>query len=325
MNIKEDTKAANANVGVIMARFQVPYLTEAHKDLINRVISKHAKQLIVLGAAPILGSINDPLTVPPRRQMILESFPHKEFPNLTVLYVKDNPSDEYWSKDLDKVIQNELSPNDKAVLYGGRDSFITHYKGSFPVVELEQTRSDSGTEICKKVAAAPQSNPDFRMGVIWGSQQRYPVAYSTVDILVYDPKENRVLFGRKPDATAWRLIGGFVDPTDDSFETAALRELVEEAGFTVGLDGLRYIGSQKIDDWRYRNNPSEKIITHLYVGFYYHGGIKAGSDLAEVGWFDYDRIASGKQFHDFSLTKEHEKLWEKCKTYINEYKAAKNK
>jgi len=268
--------------GVIVARLQVATLHEAHKELIDSVLQEHAKVLIFLGLSSVRGSIRDPLDFQPRKQMLLEAYPHDKYPNLTIGYIKDNRSDEDWSKKLDENIRDATGPNDTVVLYGGRDSFLTHYKGGFDTRELQATRYISGTELRAKIAQAPQSNPQFRAGAIWATYQRFPTVYSTVDVLVFDPKERRILLARKPLETGYRIVGGFASPDDNSFEDAAIRELSEESGLTVGYVGLRYVGSRKVDDWRYTNNPAEKIMTHLYVGLYGHGCAKANDDVAEA-------------------------------------------
>lgn len=328
--MKEITK--NYTVGVVIGRFQVAELHEAHKELIDTVLANHAKVLIYLGLSQVRGSIYDPLDYQPRKQMILEAYPHDKFPNLTVGYVKDNRSDEDWSKKLDEQIKDTVGQNDTVVLYGSRDSFLGHYSGRYETRELQASRFVSGTELRAKIAQAPQSNPQFRAGAIWASYQRYPTVYSTVDVLVFDSKERKVLLARKPLENKYRIVGGFADVRDDSFETSALRELAEETGLTCGLAGLRYVGSKKVDDWRYANNPSEKIMTHLYIALYGDGSgaPRADDDIAEVRWFSYDElnrlsrgITAGSidvrslTTADFTLVEEHIPLWEMAKAYID--------
>ena len=312
--MKEKTK--NYTVGVIIARLQVAELHEAHKELIDTVLANHAKVMIFLGLSQVRGSINDPLDYQPRKQMLLEEYPHDKYPNLTIGYIKDNRCDVSWSEKLDSQIQDIISPNDTVVLYGSRDSFLPHYKGKFDKRELQATRQISGSEIRAKIAQAPQSNPQFRAGAIWASYQRYPTVYSTVDIAVFDPRERRILLARKPLEDGYRFVGGFIDPKDNSFEEAALRELDEECGLTVSLKGLRYVGSEKVDDWRYAKNPSEKIMTHLYVGLYSMGAPRAADDIAEVRWFDYDEF-NPKNAIDYFLMEEHVSLWNMAEVYID--------
>ena len=301
--------------GVIVARFQCAELHEAHRELIDTVLSKHAKALIFLGLSQVRGSMYDPLDFQPRKQMILEAYPPDKFPNLTIGYIKDNRSDVDWSKKLDEMIHDSIGPNDTVVLYGGRNSFINHYKGKYDTRELQATRFVSGTELRAKIAQAPQSNPQFRAGAIWASYQRHPTVYPTVDILVFDPKERRILLARKPQENGYRIVGGFANPKDASFEIAALRELGEETELSVGLAGLRYVGSTLVDDWRYKNNPSEKIMTLLYIGLYGYGAPKAGDDIAEVRFFDYDEFDPKGGF--ITLMEEHLPLWEMAKAYID--------
>lgn len=296
MNIKKDSH----NVGVIVARFQVNELTPAHKELIQTVVDNHPKVFIYLGLSPVRGTINNPFDFQPRKQMILEAFPPKDYPNITIGYIKDVPSDEIWSRNLDNMIQDLLAPNDTAVLYGSRDSFLSYYKGRFETRELVATRHVSGTEIRRLLAQKPQSDPLFRAGVIFGTFQRYPTVFSTVDIAVFDPKNNRLLLAKKPDEALLRFVGGFASPNDDSFEQCARRELNEETGLTVA--SLDYIGSYKIDDWRYRGEV-DKIITHFYLGGYTFGCPKPADDISEVRWVDIDRLRA----HD--LVPQHRVLY----------------
>ena len=310
-----EIKVPTASVGVICARFQVHELHEAHKELIDTVLSRHAKVFIFLGLSSVKGSINDPLDFQPRKQMLLEAYPPSDprYANLTIHYIKDQVSDEKWSKTLDGQIRDMLSPSDTVILYGSRDSFLKYYSGKFQTLELEATRNISGSEVRAKLAAAPQSHPMFRAGAIWASSQRFPTVYSTTDVLVFNHKDRKILLGRKPNETFYRLPGGFVDINDDSFEAAAMRELVEETHLTVGKDGLFYVGSQKVDDWRYRSNPSEKIMTHIFVGLYSHGAATAGDDLAEVRWFQYDGFDP-----EAFLVSEHKEIFKKTKNFIDE-------
>ena len=89
-----DIKKKSYTTGVIIARLQVATLHEAHKELIDTVLKEHPKVMIFLGLSPVRGSIRDPLDFQARKQMILESYPHDKYPNLSIYYIKDNFLDE---------------------------------------------------------------------------------------------------------------------------------------------------------------------------------------------------------------------------------------
>lgn len=306
------------DVGVIVGRFQVHELHQAHRDLINYVCERHEKVIIFLGLSPLMVSTNNPLDFESRKQMLLAAFP-----DVIVLYIKDVGDDDVWSKRLDGMIGDLVTQSQSVVLYGGRDSFIDHYGGRYPTQELTQAVFMSGNAERKQIARSrARASEEFRAGVIWASQSRFPTAFTTVDIAIlktdherqpaseswkacqfcspqractlhateaaayYTPQQpDALLLGRKPDEKQYRFIGGFADPKSPSFEADAVREVREESALEVG--DLRYIGSTVVDDWRYRNEP-DGIKTMLFQAKYLHGRPTPGDDIEEVKWFNFD-------------------------------------
>jgi bifunctional NMN adenylyltransferase/nudix hydrolase len=249
-------------------------------DLINYVCDNHEKVVIVLGLSPLQVATNNPLDFEARKQMLLE-----DYPEVSILYLKDVNSDEVWSKRLDALVGDVITPGQSVVLYGGRDSFISHYRGKFPTQELVQTTFMSGTAQRRAIARSrTRASADFRAGVIWASQSRYPTVYTAVDIAILNEDRSQILLGRKPNETEYRLIGGFSDPRSTNFEQDAKREVAEEAGIEVG--DLKYVGSLNIDDWRYRNEP-DCIRSILFTAKYLHGRPTPGDDIEEVKWFPF--------------------------------------
>lgn len=279
-------------IGVIVGRFQVPALHVAHQELIQRVIDNHKRVIIFLGVTPVLVTKKNPLDFITRKEMIL-----KLFPNVTVLALPDMPYDTDWSRELDKRIR-EVAPVGEVLLYGGRDSFRSAYSGNFETTEIEQIANFSGSEIRKEVSQETKASPDFRAGVIFAAYNQYPKAFPTVDVAIV--KGGELLLGRKPNQTLFRFIGGFVDPTDDNFEQAATREAQEETGVEVG--NLQYVGTARIDDWRYRHEV-DKIITTLFKADYLSGEAIAQDDIAELKWFKISDLTE----EDFVA--EHRVLW----------------
>lgn len=262
-------------VGVTVGRFQVKELHEGHIALLNTICSNHKKVIVFLGVPAGEGGKRNPLDYNTREAMIKASFP-----NVVCLPHKDNRSDEVWSKNLDTMIS--LTFGEPAILYGSRDSFLPHYHGKYERIELITEHKISGSEIREKVGKEILYTSDFRAGVIYGKYSQFPMTYPTVDVVAYKAQTEEILLAKKPDENMYRFIGGFVDRGDLNWEMAARREFYEETG-GCEIDGLKYIASGKIDDWRYRNSESG-IMTTLYLGTFIFGRVKPTDDIAVLDW-----------------------------------------
>ncbi len=294
-------KAETYDVGVIVGRFQVPELHDAHRALIRTVMERHDKVILVLGMSPVGPTANNPLDFQARSQMIFE-----EFPGLIVTSIKDLPSDAAWSARLDGIVADLVTPSQTVVLYGSRDSFLDHYSGRFSKAELLQESYVSGTQIRKKITSGSTFNSAaFRAGVVWGASCKYPTCYVAVDIAVFDyMQDGSILLARKSTdpANEWRFIGGFLDPTKGTcLEDNARREVAEEAsGIEIG--DLKYVSSQLVDDWRYRNE-ADKIMSVLFKARYLHGAPKPADDICELKWFKLTDVTES------TFVPSHRPLW----------------
>lgn len=127
----------------------------------------------------------------------------------------------------------------------------------------------------------------------------YPTVFATVDVVI--KKDGKLLLGRKAKQDKFRFLGGFADPAlDNSYEDAAKREAKEESQLEVTK--VRYMGSTRIDDPRYRGTE-HCIITHLFLAEEWSGEPVASDDIAELKWFE-EASLSENDFVD-----EHHVLW----------------
>ena len=157
-------KVKEYNIGVVVGRFQVHELHEAHKHLIDQVVSSHRKSIIFLGVPKVVGTKKNPLDFDTRKRMI-----QSPYPDVLILSLPDKPNDYDWVNELDSRIR-EIYPLGEVLLYGGRDSFIPFYKnggGHFDTKELEQHTFVSGTEVRKLISETVKNSSDFRAGVIY--------------------------------------------------------------------------------------------------------------------------------------------------------------
>lgn len=291
-------KSKSTDVGVIVGRFQVHELHEAHTSLIDTVKSNHDKVLIFIGLSPLRGTTSDPLDFASRKKMINETYP-----DVDVLYIEDCSSDDVWSVKLDSQIERFTKPYQSVTLYGGRDSFIPHYNGKYDTEELESDTWISGSEIRRRISNNFTPNRDYRAGVIAASYDRFPGCYVTVDIAVVDWEAGNVLLVKKPDESDLRFPGGFSSPETMSFEADARREVLEET--SVEADNFQYIGSTFIDDWRYKNS-TDKIKTIFFVADYIYGRPDGKDDVELARWVPLADLVSGQ----VKIVKEHQVLVE---------------
>jgi len=262
--------------GVIIARFQTPFLHEGHQYLLNEIRSRHEHVIVVLGVAPIKGSRRNPFDFVTRERML-----HAFCSDLKVLPLHDIASDEAWSSNLDTLLRASF-PFEDFVLYGSRDSFIPHYSGHLPTAELPVNGHHNASDIRNEGGERVLATEDFRHGINYAYQHVYPKVYPTVDVALLRDDRSAVLLGRKHQAANWRFPGGFCDPEDDSFEQSAARELREECGDLL-TGKMEYITTAKIDDWRYRDE-ADKIISTFYCTNYEGGEAEGSDDLAAVKW-----------------------------------------
>lgn len=290
-----------AEVGVLVGRYQVDELHEGQIAVIESVVSKHRKILLFLGLSPARVTRNNPLDFEARKQMILA-----RYPNINILYIKDVPSDEVWSHNLDEQIADLVGPTATVLLYGGRESFIDHYTGKYPTTEVEEVEFRSGTAVRKQLGAHVKADPAFRAGVIWAAYNRFPTTFPTVDVAIWNAEKTKLLMAQKPHETKFRFIGGFVGPRE-TLEAAARREADEETH--VAITDPVYVGSCPIDDWRYRREL-DGIVTVLFESQVLHGRPTPDDDISKLAWISVENFQEVVTVYRTVIVHEHKPLFE---------------
>lgn len=280
------------SIGVVVGRFQTPYLHHGHLRVLHEAYRRHQVLCVVLGTHGGVPNDRYPLDIEARKRMI-----QMIFPDAVILSIEDMPSNEVWSEKLDEKLLKEFE-DCKITLYGSRDSFLKYYSGKFPYRYVNQIEHKSATEIREKECKDPLNTIEFRVGAIYAAMSRFPIVYNTVDVAVYRQKEGsvQVLLGeKKSDGGKLRFIGGFLDPKDESIAHAAKRELWEEVGM-IEVSPMEYIGSMRVDDHRYKRTR-DSVMSTLFITKYLWGAPTAKDDIDDVHWVDIesllDRIANG--------------------------------
>lgn len=313
---------AQKKIGVIVGRFQTPDLHEGHIKLFEHVANQSDQVVVFIGTAPTKLTYNNPLSYEVRELMVnqyLDKIYTEDKLKHFICPIGDHSSDQEWSRRLDLIIGSIIPKSEfdcEVTIYGGRNSFKKRYHGSYLVEEVGFGIDHvSATEIRQDLHRTYQLDRKWREGIIFASANRYPISWQCIDIAVIkrDSQSSRfeVLLAKKKGENGLRFIGGHVDTNDVSLETAARRETMEECnGIETG--SYVYLGSARIDDWRYQNEK-DKIMTTLFVTTYESGELKPTDDIHWLGWctvdFDYED----------QMVPEHKQLWRMFKQYMSNY------
>jgi bifunctional NMN adenylyltransferase/nudix hydrolase len=273
------------SVGVIVARFQMDELHRGHKWLVEEVMSRHMKTLIVLGCSgTLVRTKKDPLHYSERKIMVEKTFPNA--PGLNIKPLDDHPfSHTIWSEQLDTLIRNEY-PGLEPVIYGARDSIADPnckypYTGSFKKALLDSPFKMSGTEF-RRAIEFPHTR-DARAAIIYDQQYRYNYMFSTADLAIWDRRKDMVLLtGKNAHSGKLAFMGGHVEKADRNAYDTAVREGGEEIK-GIELSTLTLLGNATIDDPRYRGT-GDGVLTNFYVASYLRGEPIAADDVDYVEW-----------------------------------------
>lgn len=121
--------------------------------------------------------------------------------------------------------------------------------------------------------------------LFWGDSIKYKIPSLTVDIFIYNEKNEFILIKRKNDPfkDCWALPGGFVDygeKTDD----AAVREAKEETSIDVELERLFNVYSDPDRD------PRRHTVSIVYLARGNFDDAKADDDAKDIGVFSFDDL-----------------------------------
>lgn len=310
---------------VILGRYQNFKLHRGYEAMLNYASTNYDKIVIILGKSYRKATDTDPLNVEIRKRIIHRSVSSAILNKLdNILFINDCKTNEEWCSTLDTLVRSTCEGSFDFLV--GRDSFQPHYVeyGKYPdnFVEVPEIPGVSSTN--DRDSIDPSKIDDiftFAKGAIWASQQPYPRVDVTVDCALFltDPEHERkatLILGRKPNEKHYRLPGGFVDTSDETFRSATCREMLEETNIVLNTKDLQYVESLNIHDWRYRKGRDTSR-TNLFMAkldrtdtgtIFKMKNCKASDDLAEVVHASVHFNVDGSYSINYQIEPEHQVL-----------------
>lgn len=141
----------------------------------------------------------------------------------------------------------------------------------------------------------------------------HAIVYPTVDCAIfYDNTYSKIYLAKKQNQQKWRFVGGFVDPKDESYQQAALREAYEETGLECKIG--EFVTSMKITDPRYQYKE-DKVITTMFTMFSWNDDkAKPMDDISELELMYFDAL------NEDDFVPEHRELFKELQTFVDKKK-----
>lgn len=271
-------------LSVVIGRFQVPSLTMGHSRLLTTAKTKGDHVLVLIGSPGKPPSVSNPLDYLMREKMIRQALPFA-----TIMPVWDHPDDQKWMRAVEELTESVrvIQRLDSIVYYTDSEGFVKYCMPSNGdvVYESPQKYDERGTSVRQRIGKLIEYSVDFRKGVIWATQNQYPIVSPTVDIACIAPETKALLLIRKKNESGWRLPGGFIDLKDASALDTAKRELMEECGPNLNVSDWKFWTTRKINDWRLRGEENRGVMTTVFTCLRMWGNAVPGDDAHEVAWF----------------------------------------
>lgn len=272
---------------IIVSDFQIVNINE---DLITTLKKAERDIFVFILQSPLKSTANSFLPLPiivkklsfyKNGEYLRTIIPIKLTRDFDFLYSIITSLKSYGIKECDIVVDSKYSIG--PVAYNEFNGFNISYKNIY------FTEFENGIHI--------GSQDYYRQGIKDCVEARYPAVVPCVDIVIENEDGTRLLLAKKHEENIWRFVGGHIDVSDDSAESAVIRELVEETNGSLTLVEqnmhipLQYLGSMKVNDWRYKLEPKDGIMTYVFLtNVLETGKEEGGDDIKEVKWFNIDEI-----------------------------------
>jgi len=127
-------------LSVVIGRFQNSYLHSGHCKVIDAARDNGDILVVLIGKSHLKSTELNPLTFRQREYMIKH-----HYPSAVVVGIGNTRTNSEWSERVDTIVGIFAGLEDEVMLYGGRDSFIPSYTGTYDTFEVAEVPIVSGT------------------------------------------------------------------------------------------------------------------------------------------------------------------------------------
>jgi bifunctional NMN adenylyltransferase/nudix hydrolase len=322
--MSEQNSLKSQTVAVVVGRWQLFH--KGHQTLLDKALEVAERVVVVIGSSFHSRDPKNPFDWEERAEMIRSAYGEDTSKRLLMLPVRDYFDDELWNAAVRKGVNDLVGRPARVKLVGFFKDSSSYYLRSFREWELEvveQIHQLDATELRNVYFGSDEVGSALRVmkpyvnpGVLsylqaWAQMAEYArrkrehlavkayrekwtaTAYNTADALVQ--VGSHVLLIRRGGEIGhglWALPGGFVEK-DETFLTAAIRELKEETNFGVLDMSIRGAlkGTQLFD--HPSRSPRGRLVTvahHFKFGDGPLPEVRAADDAKEVRWFHVDEL-----------------------------------
>lgn len=244
------------HIGIIVGRFQSPYVTEGHKAVIRIAAKAEDEIVFFLLDNKIPFSERNPLPYDIREKMLstymLGEFKHKKFRFFALQEQKYAGS---MQRAIDYTMTKNFDSKDAFTMYGGPGSYAERYGGLATVQMIDRIYGMNSGDARRCAYDMEVQTTNLLQGVIHALNYRSPVCYNyIVNVVLYDKGESTEILVVDDSRMRHHVLPTFeVNNAHSSFEAQAISEITKIIPTAI-LGNTTHVKSFKVADWRFRNS-----------------------------------------------------------------------
>lgn len=238
-------------IGVVVGKFQTPYLTEAHQHLFDKAIEENDQLVIFVLDKHIEFTDNNPLPYRIREDMLLQNFWGESNGRISIYPLQEQKYASVLQHNLDSTLLSHWSASHEFTLYSGADGVGSFYDGLCKVEICEFQSRKKSKQLRSYAFDKEDYEKEIAQGMIHAVGHKPPLCYNYVVSIVR--ARDGLITIKYPDTKYLSFPTIELNSEHNSIIEASfshITTLVPGASLTQGS----HLHSIKVDDWRFRDS-----------------------------------------------------------------------